>query len=242
MNLWKSDKKFGQGPPPPHLDKIQKSSNFFSWNHPLCWSYFLQWCSLTEYNWCNLVILHLLFMWEDIIREVPITQAAVPTNTRRRSAKCLLRAVGVVPCTELDDKWVKELSSASYTVTGSPKTVVFRTVSTLRCLLCLYTSSTPGHQRLWCVTWEGVGGLVTAAAIHYSHLPTQYTIRRYTHFPSGNMQRTRESILQIRSIITNFWYDHLQKNLKPFKIINKIWSSLYSAVFHFDTEIGKKKG
>ena len=27
-------KKFGQ-PPPPHLDKIQKDSNFFSWNLPL---------------------------------------------------------------------------------------------------------------------------------------------------------------------------------------------------------------
>ena len=47
----------------------------------------------------------------------------------------------------------------------------------------------------------------------------QYTIRRYTHFPSGNMQRTRESILQILSIITDFWYDHLQKYLKPIKII-----------------------
>ena len=47
----------------------------------------------------------------------------------------------------------------------------------------------------------------------------QYTIRRYTHFPSGNMQRTGESILQILSIITNFWYDHLQKYLKPTKTI-----------------------
>ena len=62
-----------------------------------------------------------------IIRVVPVTQAPFPTNTERMSAKCLLRAVGVVPCTELDDKWVKELSSASYT--GSPKCVVFRIVS-----------------------------------------------------------------------------------------------------------------
>ena len=29
MHLWKGDKKIGQGPPPPHLDKIQKNSNFF---------------------------------------------------------------------------------------------------------------------------------------------------------------------------------------------------------------------
>ena len=35
MHLWKGDKKIGQGPPPaPHLDKIQKTSNFFSWNFP----------------------------------------------------------------------------------------------------------------------------------------------------------------------------------------------------------------
>ena len=35
MHLWKGDKKFGQGPPNPHLDIIQKNSNFFSWNRPL---------------------------------------------------------------------------------------------------------------------------------------------------------------------------------------------------------------
>ena len=87
-------------------------------------------------------------MWEDIIRMVPITQAPVPTNTRRRSAECLLRAVGVVPCTELDDKWVKELSSASYT--GSP----LCSELCLRCLLCLYTSSTPGHQNLFRTGWS----------------------------------------------------------------------------------------
>ena len=29
MHLWKGEKKFGQGPPPPHLDKIQKYSSFF---------------------------------------------------------------------------------------------------------------------------------------------------------------------------------------------------------------------
>ena len=35
MHVWKGDKKIGQGPPPaPHLDKIQKTSNFFSWNFP----------------------------------------------------------------------------------------------------------------------------------------------------------------------------------------------------------------
>ena len=28
-HLWKGDKKIGHGPPPPHLDKIQKNSNFF---------------------------------------------------------------------------------------------------------------------------------------------------------------------------------------------------------------------
>ena len=34
MHLWKGDKKFGQGPPPPHLDEMQKTSNFFLWNRP----------------------------------------------------------------------------------------------------------------------------------------------------------------------------------------------------------------
>ena len=34
MHVWKGDKKFGQGPPP-HLNKIQKNSNFFSRNHAL---------------------------------------------------------------------------------------------------------------------------------------------------------------------------------------------------------------
>ena len=29
MHLWKGAKKFGLGPPPPHLDKIQKKSSFF---------------------------------------------------------------------------------------------------------------------------------------------------------------------------------------------------------------------
>ena len=29
MHSWKVAKKFGQGPPPPHLDKIQKNSHFF---------------------------------------------------------------------------------------------------------------------------------------------------------------------------------------------------------------------
>ena len=33
MHLWKGDKKLGRAPPP-HLDKIQKNSNFFSWNLP----------------------------------------------------------------------------------------------------------------------------------------------------------------------------------------------------------------
>ena len=37
MHLWKGNKKLGSPPPspPPHLDKIQKNSNFFSWNLPL---------------------------------------------------------------------------------------------------------------------------------------------------------------------------------------------------------------
>ena len=35
MHLWKCAKKFGQGAPPPHLDKIRKNSNFFSGNLPL---------------------------------------------------------------------------------------------------------------------------------------------------------------------------------------------------------------
>ena len=35
MHLWKGDKKIGQGPPPaPHLDKIQKTSNFFCETFP----------------------------------------------------------------------------------------------------------------------------------------------------------------------------------------------------------------
>ena len=34
MHLWKGDKKFGQGLPPPHLDKIQKNSSYSLWNHP----------------------------------------------------------------------------------------------------------------------------------------------------------------------------------------------------------------
>ena len=34
MQLWIGDKKFGQGPPPPHSDKIQKNSSFSSWNRP----------------------------------------------------------------------------------------------------------------------------------------------------------------------------------------------------------------
>ena len=35
MHLWKGDKKIGQGPPPaPHLDKIQKTSNFFRETFP----------------------------------------------------------------------------------------------------------------------------------------------------------------------------------------------------------------
>ena len=29
MHLWKGAKKIGQGPPPSHLDKIQKNSSFF---------------------------------------------------------------------------------------------------------------------------------------------------------------------------------------------------------------------
>ena len=29
MHLWKGDKKFGQGPPAPHVNKIHKNSNFF---------------------------------------------------------------------------------------------------------------------------------------------------------------------------------------------------------------------
>ena len=33
-SLWKVDKKFGQGPPPPHLDKIQKNSYFFRETFP----------------------------------------------------------------------------------------------------------------------------------------------------------------------------------------------------------------
>ena len=33
MQLWKVDKKFGQGPPP-HLDKIQKNSYFFHETFP----------------------------------------------------------------------------------------------------------------------------------------------------------------------------------------------------------------
>ena len=35
MHLGKGDKKLGRALPPPHLDKIQKKSNFFSWNLPL---------------------------------------------------------------------------------------------------------------------------------------------------------------------------------------------------------------
>ena len=150
-----------------------------TWNHRCRNPIVLHICTYVDHIFCSSAVWlntfdviwtfwTFILMWEDIIRVVPITQAPVPTNTRRRSAKCLLRAVGVVPSTELDDKWVKELSSASYT--GSP----LCSELSLRCLLCLYTSSTPGHQRLWCVTWEGVGGLVTAAAIHYSHLPTHY--------------------------------------------------------------------
>ena len=34
LHLWKGDKKIGQGPPPPHLDKIQKNSSFFSGTLP----------------------------------------------------------------------------------------------------------------------------------------------------------------------------------------------------------------
>ena len=35
MRLWKVDKKFGQGPPPPpHLDKIQKNNYFFRETFP----------------------------------------------------------------------------------------------------------------------------------------------------------------------------------------------------------------
>ena len=34
LHLWKGDKKIGQGPPPPYLDKIQKSSSFFRDNVP----------------------------------------------------------------------------------------------------------------------------------------------------------------------------------------------------------------
>ena len=35
MHLWEGAKNFGQGPsPPPHLDKIQKNSYFFSGNRP----------------------------------------------------------------------------------------------------------------------------------------------------------------------------------------------------------------
>ena len=30
MHLWKGAKKIGEGPPPPHLDNIQKDSSFFS--------------------------------------------------------------------------------------------------------------------------------------------------------------------------------------------------------------------
>ena len=29
LHLWKGDKKIGQGPPPPHLDKIKKNCSFF---------------------------------------------------------------------------------------------------------------------------------------------------------------------------------------------------------------------
>ena len=35
MHLRKGDKKFGQGPPPPDLDKVQKNSSFFSGCRPL---------------------------------------------------------------------------------------------------------------------------------------------------------------------------------------------------------------
>ena len=34
MYLWKFDKKIGQPPPTPHLDKIQMNSSFFSWERP----------------------------------------------------------------------------------------------------------------------------------------------------------------------------------------------------------------
>ena len=38
MHLWKGDKKFGEGPSPPHplLEKIQKNSTIFSGCPPLC--------------------------------------------------------------------------------------------------------------------------------------------------------------------------------------------------------------
>ena len=86
---------------------------------------------------------------------MPITQAPVPTNTRRRSAKCLLRAVGVVPSTEIDDKRVKGLSSASYT--GSQKSVVFRTVSKVL-VVSLHVFYTGSPASVMCHLGRG-GGL-----------------------------------------------------------------------------------
>ena len=56
MQLWKGDKKIGQGPPSPHLDKIQKNSYFFRESAPnliICNGNFFVPNSFPQSTWCT---------------------------------------------------------------------------------------------------------------------------------------------------------------------------------------------